>query len=1151
MTRDSNVRKLATAAAVSLVLNTGVVYGLGLGDIEMRSALNQPMNAEIRLTSVKSGETEGMIVQLASPDAFARAGIERSSALTDLSFSVDSSTGTPVIRISSKKAVVEPFLNFLLEVDWPQGRMVREYTVLLDPPVFMTQSETTIRDASTDQPAIVERGEQAIVTPVPIVRDTDDALIDGFDVEIVGSAEELLENADGEAVSLDSGEAVSLDPLVTPDEGEVVALTDLAAPNTDAATEDAAGDVVELSDDLFEVELVGGDSEVSDDFITAGGADVVASEGESVSLDVLDSTENALGEMTVESGDTLYEIAQDNAVNGVSVQQMMMALLAANQSAFIDDNINLVKAGAILRVPEAAEAQAMSQKQALAAIVQQNQLWQAYRDSLQQDRASTRVADAETSAPTGTGTGTDSSTAESDASASNASDADNTEDLSSSTQEILDNARNEVADRDELTIVADSDSPASSASATSDTDEAADNARLGEINRKLQLAREELTASRLESDEIDDRTSKLTSTTENLDALVTLRQNEVAQLEAQLADVKTDAAEAVAEAEAEAVAEAEAEAEAVAEAEAEAEAVAEAASSNATDASGNAIAEAADDAVADMAEAATDAVGDAASEATDAANDAVEVATDALDSDAAGVDSDTADTSEIDAESVPVKQTVWYKDLLNDPKRLAIAGVGGVGLLGILGTLVFRRKRPVDELAMDDSAVQVIDDEEAARLQTEMTDQSADDTIDGTAAAGAAAIAGGVALASDDETEEPAVSSATLAAFDAANETKDWGSETQAVADATSDDGLDKDDTISEVDVYLAYGLHGQAEELLTKAIERKPEHPEYVQKLLQTYHAQGNADGFHQAAQEFHSKFGGESNPDWSAIAVMGQELRPNDALYSSATGDIASVGLGDYDAPKMQADDFALAGADSTTGSISRGDFSSSDATLDVSADESALMDQSLDPAFAFDEGDLEATGDFSQIASELAQEEGSIDFPDLGDTDGALGAAVAGTAGLGGLAAASASAADALATGDSTLQDAMSLDGFDISSGGIDSGAANDSDESLDFSTTADDLTLDLDQLTGEMELDGTEMLDDSVSDLEIPDLTADNDQLLNDDVGTGADEMDTMMDLAKAYIDMGDKDSASSALGEIVKGGSPEQVSQAESLLRKIS
>ena len=120
------VRKLATAAAVSLALSSGGAFGLGLGDIEMRSALNQPMNAEIRLTTAKPGELDGMIVQLASPDSFARAGIERSPVLSDLKFSVVQSSGVAVIRISSQRPVVEPFLNFLLEVDWPQGRMVRE-----------------------------------------------------------------------------------------------------------------------------------------------------------------------------------------------------------------------------------------------------------------------------------------------------------------------------------------------------------------------------------------------------------------------------------------------------------------------------------------------------------------------------------------------------------------------------------------------------------------------------------------------------------------------------------------------------------------------------------------------------------------------------------------------------------------------------------------------------------------------------------------------------------------------------------------------------------------------------------------------------------------------------------------------------------------
>ena len=72
------MRKLATATAVSLILASSGAHALGLGDIEMRSALNQPMNAQIRLTSVQPGEADGMIVTLAPPDAFNRAGIERS-----------------------------------------------------------------------------------------------------------------------------------------------------------------------------------------------------------------------------------------------------------------------------------------------------------------------------------------------------------------------------------------------------------------------------------------------------------------------------------------------------------------------------------------------------------------------------------------------------------------------------------------------------------------------------------------------------------------------------------------------------------------------------------------------------------------------------------------------------------------------------------------------------------------------------------------------------------------------------------------------------------------------------------------------------------------------------------------------------------------
>lgn len=1149
------MRKLATAAAVSLALASGGAFGLGLGDIEMRSALNQPMNAEIRLTSVKPGEIEGMIVQLASADAFARAGIERSSALADLKFTVDQSSGVPVIRISSQRPVIEPFLNFLLEVDWPQGRMVREYTVLLDPPVFMT-STATERSSTADQPTVVQRGDEVLVVPTPIVRDT--VAEDDFEVELVGLDEELGDQVigtlaeEGEIVSLDSipDSALLTDSAPTLNTGgDVVSLTDLGSPNTAALAQREA--VAEQAFDLnsIEVELVGSTEEVSDNVVVDAAPqaqpqiqaqEAIESDGSTVvSLDdlLLDSndleTSSAAptGEVAVQAGDTLFEIARDNTVSGASVQQMMMALLAANESSFINQNINLVKAGAILRVPDAEETTRLTQSQALAAIGEQNQLWQEYRDNLRGSSA-TRIAQNAAPEDASASSGADSSAIDSAALEADAEVATNA--LSAEAQAILDNARNEILNSEELRIVADNAPTSTTASATADETENNDAQLLGEINRKLQLAREELSSTRLQAGDLSDQANELQNTSENLDSLVSLRQNEVAKLEAQLAEVRQ--AERLAAA---------------------SEAVAESIDvASATDAAGEVVAGAADTgeelvvdastAIGSVAGIAGTAAADVASSVADAGEEAMVAGTNALTE--AGetleqVELLGADADQADAESViapPVKQTSWYQDFLADPKRMAIAGIGGIGLLGVLGTLLFRRRSRDDEDAMLDVGdnVEFIDDEEANQLQSDMDDHSNDatDTADATdatdATGGIAGMAAGVAAASGviaagamaDKASDDVLSD-TLAESD--DGSLAFGSETQAVADATSDEGLEKDDTISEVDVYLAYGLHGQAEELLTKAIERKPNHPEYAQKLLQTYHAQGNGEGFHQAAQNFHARFGGETNPDWANIAAMGVELRPEDSLYAAAHDSVNAIGAGHSGGSQLNDDDFHTGGDGNSVGSISR-DFGSSQTTDET--DEADLMDQSIDPAFAFDEGDLEATGDFSQIASELAAEDdGSIDFPDFDSTLTSPSSAT--------------SLDDSLADANDLFNDALSIDELNIAAGVSESGAA-------------DDLTLDLDQLSGDLELDTSELLSSDLSELDIPDLTAENDLLLDDSAaiannGVGADEMDTMLDLAKAYIDMGDKDSASSALGEIVKSGNPEQITEAETLLRKIS
>ena len=1158
------MRKLATAAAVSLALASGGAFGLGLGDIEMRSALNQPMEAEIRLTAVQPGELNGMTVQLASPDAFARAGIDRAPVLTELSFRVDSSGSVPVIRISSRTPVVEPFLNFLLEVDWPQGRMIREYTVLLDPPVFMTPSATS-RNSASDQPALVQQGDEALVIPTPIQRD--DELVE---LEVLNPP--ALDNADGELVSLDSladvaGELVSLESLggqqIDDFDGEIVSLTDLAAPNTDAIQqrETFSSGTVENFEG-FEIEVLGDTNEVSNSnpgYLGGSDGSTVVSLGDSVS---------------VQRGDTLYEIAQSNAVGGASIQQMMLALLKANDSAFINGNINLVRAGAELRIPTASEANAISQAQAVASVNEQNQLWRDYRDSLRG------------SSPTLLATGTDSTfglstestfgTEEPVASVELFGEEDASA-LSPEAREILENSRSASEARDELTLLADNATSSSGASATSAETSDSEAGRLGEVNRKLQLAREELSSTRLQTGDLEEQVAELDSTTENLDALVTLRQTGVAQLEAQLADAKNSGADVddVVQGVLSGIDE-------IAEGTVDAGA-------NAVDAAGNLI-----DSGADAASGAVDSTAEFVDSGANALTDAgVELGDVELFEEEPVVDGGQSNEAAQPFQTTPpAEPTVWYQDLLAQPQKLAIAGVGLLAALGVAGTLLWRRRRnddDVEEVGFGED-VDFIDEDEAAELQGDITRHGFDDVDEfddfgevgsGTVAAAAAATAGAGAVAAssfDDFDEEVSTQNFDAsAAFDADGEADltnlDFGAESD-----DSEEALDKDDTISEADVYLAYGLHGQAEELLNKAIEKNPNQQEYTEKLLQTYHAQGNGDGFVDAAKNFHARFGGEMNPEWAGIAAMGAELKPDEPLFESAGSEVASMGS-DFttDAGKLTEDDFLPASdLDESMGAVNRsidasnieddlpeldvaaednGGFdlgapaaavgaaataavatgaaaftsakdSVSDAvsdSLDFDVDETELMDQSLDPAFAFDEADLEATGDFSQIADELAEEAGDgIDFASFDDT-----LAVDTSGGL----------------LDDTVADEDGL------------GAALTMDELDDVIGTADDLTLDLDQLSGDLELDSAELMNSDLSDIDLPDLSMGNeldaDDLTAQSASNDEDAMETMLDLAKAYIDMGDKDSASSALDEIVKSGNPAQVTEAETLLRKIS
>lgn len=147
------LRKLALAVGLASALGTEVASALGLGEIKLNSTLNQPLDAEIRLLQVRDLTPEEILVALASREDFTRAGVERPFFLTGLKFSVklDGPDG-PKVRVTSRKPVREPYLNFLVETQWPSGRLLREYTLLMDLPVFSDERAAPVTRAARQEP---------------------------------------------------------------------------------------------------------------------------------------------------------------------------------------------------------------------------------------------------------------------------------------------------------------------------------------------------------------------------------------------------------------------------------------------------------------------------------------------------------------------------------------------------------------------------------------------------------------------------------------------------------------------------------------------------------------------------------------------------------------------------------------------------------------------------------------------------------------------------------------------------------------------------------------------------------------------------------------------------------------------------------------
>ncbi|MXR28422.1 MULTISPECIES: FimV/HubP family polar landmark protein [unclassified Pseudomonas] len=237
------VRKLVLAIAAASALSSGMAQALGLGELTLKSPPNQPLVAEIELLDVQQLTAAEVVPSLASPEEFAKAGIDRQAFLNDLTFTpVINANGKSVLRVTSSQPLSEPMVKFLVQVMWPNGRLLRDYSVLIDPSKFSPQAA----DAARTKPS------QVVSTPV----------------------------------------------------------TGATKPS----------------------------------------------------------------QYTTTPRDTLWEIAA-KVRNGGSIQQTMLAIQALNPDAFINGNINLLKTGKVLRLPDPVQSTALPQPQAIAEVAAQNAAW--------------------------------------------------------------------------------------------------------------------------------------------------------------------------------------------------------------------------------------------------------------------------------------------------------------------------------------------------------------------------------------------------------------------------------------------------------------------------------------------------------------------------------------------------------------------------------------------------------------------------------------------------------------------------------------------------------------------------------------------------------------------------------------------------------
>lgn len=1062
---------------------------LSLGEISVASYLNEPFRASVPLTSLKAGEIEQLQAQLAPDRLWTAQGLEKSSFLVNLRFEVipGRTADAATLNISSDDVAREPFFSFLLQVSNQAEKLVREYTVLLDPnrPTRLQEPETAPAE-SAPAPAV------SVTSDLPSLPTGDET----------APARTAPAQTSAEPASSQASPAAPAPAPPAP-----------VSPFRSAASERA---VSVPNPQVFE----GDQARIATPVPKPVAVDPMAADGQTYG--------------PVKAGETLWVIARTvRPSERVTMNQVMWALFSNNPDQF-DGNLNLVKRGAVLAVPSEAVMRDVSPAEAAALVADERARHEALLAS--------------------SGAGT----------ASTAPQALSVELAPVSTPR----PRPTAAPRPQAVTPAE---PQAQVAATTPAPTAAP--ALQEPQAELELVPEE---SSLDEEAVQDEA--LSSEAQDFESLPELP----------------------------------------------------------------------------------------------------------VDEEFAALDEDEA----YDPEAVLAEEDLASEELPPlEPSEDRTSGgmsylpfvLGGALILALLAFLGLRRRKsdapaPVNEarrapeakapaasvapaaaaattaaaaepaFSPEDTAAELPDFDDTAITQAPVAKPKAaepEDDFGATAQFEATgqglddlAATGADAESTSFDLPELDVDDAALVA-DAADETStlDLGSETVSLELS--------EDPISEADFQLAYGLYDEAALLLQRAIEQDPDRIELREKLAETYFAAGEADKFKAVAEAVKTQ--GADPEVWQRVCIMGQQLCPDDALFSDAGSDLggASVDLdmdfdGDASSPSDEASglddnllEFSLDDEDTATSAPSETAAADDDNLLEFDLGDDAVADSSPDE-IEFDAGDA---------SNEAGTTETTDDLPDLGELDlGDLEAELESGGSEDDLALelddfgleddspneTAALAADDLPELTTDFDATMSADDLQVEQGGApdsaeaadlggyetieDIGEAEPDTSGLDTDFELDDLgsqgaeeadlelspgqadpgsatDFDLDDLGTDTEGAGASDGDFDLGDLDIGSDTdfdlgeleeasgADGDEdlaLSLDDLGadsgslddsldlggldageiSGGDEAATKLDLARAYVDMGESDMARSLLGEVMASGDEGQKSEAQELLDRL-